>query len=241
MIISIHIPKTAGTTFRNYLHKVFDGGVLHDYGLDAPELNDLFDSSFPDIATIRDKGYFDIRLLSEGILEFKQALRSRRIRAIHGHFDINKYLGIFPRATYLVWLRDPLERALSHYQFLQRILSDPTDETNSSIYYGRLSFDDWMLRPENINLQYRLTLGDLTRFHFVGITEQFDRSLSVFRKIAGLDQKSFDFPAWPENVNPRKRLKARYKTSKQTREQFTELNQADIVLYNEAVARVNAF
>lgn len=237
MIISIHVPKTAGTTFAQYLFKAFPDGVLRDYGPDTVEVSELFSSSFENITSIKQGGDFDVRLVSEGILKCKSLLSQRGIQVIHGHFDINKYLGIFPEATYVVWLREPLERALSHYHFYKRVLTSPPDPTNRLIYEGKLTFEQWMFLPDNINFHHRLTGGDLSRFKFVGIAEEFDRCLSVFRQLAGLDQKDFDFDTPPENVNPEKLIDESYEVDHKIKSRFIELNRPDMALYRDAVKR----
>jgi hypothetical protein len=43
-IISVHVPKAAGTTFSRYLLNVFPEGVLRDYEPITPEVAELFDT-----------------------------------------------------------------------------------------------------------------------------------------------------------------------------------------------------
>ena len=95
MIISIHIPKTAGTTFAHFLRRSFPDGVLGDYGAETPDVNELFESCSKNITNIKEDGEFQIRLISEGILKCKSLLVERGIQVIHGHFDLNKYSGFF--------------------------------------------------------------------------------------------------------------------------------------------------
>jgi hypothetical protein len=239
MIISVHIPKTAGTTFAQYLLRAFPDGVLSDYGSETPDVSEVFESCFKNITNFREDGEFQIRLISEGILKCKRLLAQRGIQVIHGHFDIYKYLGIFPEATYVVWLREPLERALSHYHFHRRVLITPHDPTNRLVYEGQLSFEEWMHLPDVINLQFRLVMGDLSRFQFVGIAEQFKHCLSDFGRIAGLEQNQWDSEIPPENINPEKRIDEKYEIDEQVRSRFIELNHRDIALYRAAVERLN--
>lgn len=39
---------------------------------------------------------------------------------IHGHFKASKYDGRIPQATKVTWLRDPVERVVSHYNYWKR-------------------------------------------------------------------------------------------------------------------------
>jgi len=80
MIISIHIPKTAGTTFAHFLRRSFPDGVLGDYGAETPDVNELFESCSKNITNIKEDGEFQIRLISEGILKCKSLLVERATR-----------------------------------------------------------------------------------------------------------------------------------------------------------------
>ena len=238
LIISVHVPKAAGTTFSRYLLNAFPDGVLRDYEPITPQVAELFDTCFNWLNS-QPRGDRRVRLISYGILKCKKLLAQRGIRVIHGHFDIDKYLGVFPDATYVTWLRDPLDRALSQYNFFKRTLMDPPEPMNSLVYEGKLPFDEWMTQPVNINLQQRFIGSDLSKYQFVGIAEDFERSLLIFRKLAGLEEKEFDFELRPENVNPEKSINQSYnELDQKTRSRFIELNQLDFTLYRDAVKRL---
>ena len=239
LIISVHVPKAAGTTFSRYLLNVYPDGVLRDYEPITPQVAELFDTCFNWVNVTQPIGDRRVRLISYGILKCKKLISQRGIRVIHGHFDINKYLGIFPDATYVTWLREPLERALSQYNFFKRTLMDPPDPINSLIYEGKLTFEEWMTQPVNINLQQQFTGSDLSKFKFVGIAEEFERSLSIFRRLAGLEQEQFDLDTTPENVNPDKSINRNYEElDNRTRARFLELNHLDLAMYRAAVQRL---
>lgn len=239
LIISVHVPKAAGNTFSRYLLNVFKDGVLRDYGSTTPQVEELFDSCFEWVKCAQPNVHSRIRLISYGILDYKKLLDQKGIRVIHGHFYINKYLGIFPDATYVTWLREPLQRALSQYNYFKRRLMVPPDPTNILIYEGKLSFEEWMTRPASINLQQQFTGSDLSKFKFVGIAEEFERSLSIFRKLVNLEEKQFDFDVKPENVNPDKPVNQSYdELDQKTRSRFIELNHLDLAIYRAAVQRL---
>ena len=239
LIISLHVPKAAGTTFSRYLLNVFPDGVLRDYGPTTPQVGELFNSCFTWGKWAQLSGDTKVRVISYGILNYKKVLAERGIRVIHGHFNLDKYLGIFPEATYVTWLRDPLDRAMSQYNFFKRTLMDPPDPINNLIYEGKLPFEEWMTQPDNINLQQRFTGPDLTKFKFVGIAEDFERSLAIFRKLAGLEQKQYDLDTTPENVNPHKPVNNTYdELDRRTRSRFIDLNQLDLAMYRSAVQRL---
>jgi hypothetical protein len=202
-------------------------------------VGELFDSCFDWVKFAEPSGDKRIRVISSGILNYRELLAQRGIRVIHGHFYINKYLGIFPDATYVTWLREPLERALSQYYFFKRTLMVPPNPTNRLIYEGKLRFEEWMTQPSNINLQQQFTGPDLSKFKFVGIAEEFERSLSIFRKLANLEQEQFDFDRTPENVNPDKPVNQSYdELDRKIRSRFNELNHLDLSIYRAAVQRL---
>ena len=96
-IVSVHIPKTGGVTFREILEKLAEGHIHYDYG-DRP--------------------------LSPPALAERVRRRFRRVtvppetRVVHGHFLAAKYARVFPEAPIVVWLRQPLQRLSSHYNYI---------------------------------------------------------------------------------------------------------------------------
>lgn len=238
MIISIHVPKTAGTTFAQYLYKAFPRGVLLDYGPSTMEVSDLIDSCFETVPGSNREENPEVRLESNGLLKCRSLLSESGIQVIHGHIDINKYLPIFPDATYVVWLREPLQRALSHYHFHKRALAGVHDKTNRRVYEGELNFEQWMALEENINFQYRLTNGDLSKFQFIGVAEEFQRCCSIFKESYAINHTGFDVDIPPENVNPEKVINERYGVDDRMRSRFTELNHLDMSLYRNATKRL---
>lgn len=236
MIISLHVAKTAGSTFMNYLLKAFPNQVLFDYGVDTKEVNDLVASCFEQPAT-GENGDLQAALRPEGIVRYKSFVAQKGIQVIHGHLDLRKYLRIFPDATFVVWLREPLARALSHYHFFTRVLAAHPGEINRLVYEGKLSFEQFILLDQQINLQYQNINGDLSRFRFVGIVEEFDTSLSRFNRLMGVAEKGFDFHIEPANTNPEKEINGNYNIDEETKARFLDLNHLDMELYREAVAR----
>lgn len=87
-IVSIHVPKTAGTSFRCVLEGV--------YGEDA---------------VFHDNGRYYGRTLAEMPLE-------PRHRAIHGHVWAGRYRRILPACRRVTWLRHPVNWLISLHGFL---------------------------------------------------------------------------------------------------------------------------
>jgi len=86
MFISVHIPKTAGTTFRELLANHFGDDLCLFYG-----------------------GWRDRHLAP-------MAQPPPSLRCIHGHFHARDFDAPFPAGRRIVWLRDPVERVCSEYE-----------------------------------------------------------------------------------------------------------------------------
>jgi Sulfotransferase family len=96
--VSVHIPKTAGTTLGLVLDRVFRKRVLMDYPDNAIE-----DQPDPHIAAHAD-------------------FVSTYFRGIHGHFNARRHLASFPKAKMIATLRHPVDRVIS--QFLHELNDD---------------------------------------------------------------------------------------------------------------------
>ena len=89
-IISVHVPKTAGSAFTRVLLRVYGPeGVFLDYPYE--------------------KNY-QRQFMKE---------RDANVKVIHGHFRGAKYKQIFPNAKRIIWLREPVSFLISYYCFIK--------------------------------------------------------------------------------------------------------------------------
>ncbi|MCI0654403.1 MAG: hypothetical protein L0Y39_07990 [Methylococcaceae bacterium] len=167
MIVSVHIPKTGGASFRSVLSQHYGDGLYLDYA-DRPIMEPQLGRKIRAVA-----GCFAARR------------RSQRYQCVHGHFLPIKYALLGGQNSYAVWLRDPVQRLLSRYYYhlrnnarRMRLGAVPRD----------ISLDDFC-RIERFHNTYAKYLWrmPLDRFAFVGITEFFDASLEVFRRKFGIN------------------------------------------------------
>jgi len=98
-IIYLHIPKTAGTSFRISAEHYFGPwNVLNDYGEKSPSTSEDIRSAF--------YGQNDLDLLRE---------KGMQKRFLTGHFSLGKYREVFPDSPVVTFFRDPVERVISEY------------------------------------------------------------------------------------------------------------------------------
>jgi len=157
-------------------------------------------------------------------------------RCISGHFPRGKYAAVFPDATYITWLREPVERLLSScHQHIRH--KNPRDSVNVRIHEQGLSAEQAALLPDLHNQQHQFFDGfDTTDFAFVGIVEEFEKSMECFQKLFSLESLP---PIPPRNINPQ-RTRNRYEIPADLRKRLEECNQADYTLYHKAQAELDA-
>jgi len=156
MIVFLHLPKTAGSTFQFILENSF--------GISACHTNHTKQKNF------------DQR-------DFRFAQRVfPGLKSIAGHNLIDPLKLVLPDPFFLTILREPVARVISHYQ--ESVLGG----TN------RLSFEETMRTDDFLeNLQVKMIAGGrdldkakrfLEKCAFVGLTEKFDLSLHVLRRLS---------------------------------------------------------
>lgn len=220
LLISLHLPKTAGTSLRYALRAHYGSRLVEDYA--APPMQ------------IR-RGQRELAALADGLVTGPRIARD--IEAIHGHFLPVKYrLALRSRpARYATWLRDPVERVISHYHYWRRDYAggDPAQPLRNRIVSEGWSLERFCLGPEMRNL-YRQYLWGFApaRFDFIGITERYDADFVDFaRKYLGGESAASVVLANPD------RDSERYVIDPALRSRIREHHAADVALYDWAVAR----
>lgn len=154
-IIYLHIPKTAGTSFRKSAEQYFGPQfVLNDYGQESNETSD------------------DIRgaMYDNKDIEVLRSNASKK-KFLTGHFEINAYREVFPDSPVVTFLRDPLERIISEFIHF------------STHYNFEGSLPEFYRRPHFQNRQSRALSGVCpTDLDYYGITEDYENSLNNFNQ-----------------------------------------------------------
>ena len=147
----VHIPKTAGTSFRMALEELFGWHmVLRDYG---PKKG-------------RSSALISERLPKSSIGQIRETLKSFRL--ICGHVHLTKYLMLSGLAKTITFLREPLQRSYSNYLHASRIEG----------FQG--SLNSYLQSQSNIQSRILGGLP-LEALGFVGISERYSESLQLLQ------------------------------------------------------------
>lgn len=217
MIVSVHIPKTAGTTLQVDLRHVFGGRLLYDYD-DWVEVE-----MTPE--TIRHNEHRRAEVLANA-----KAI-AEQYDAVHGHFVANKYLGIFPVTALFTIVRDPYQHAVSTFEFASRI-PDSTHPGFLSFKEQRMTLLDFIEAFPNHQSRY---FGGLSPddFTLIGLTERYEQSVALIEAICGIPMPRASVR---QNVNPAKQSPA-YEIDPDVRRAVNRFRQEDIELYRVACER----
>jgi hypothetical protein len=208
-LISIHIPKTAGTSFRNILKGV--------YGEKA-------------VARV------DIPLAVEAASHERRAAPSlgRGIRVLHGHFryhDLAEHYRLDHDIPVITWLRDPVERVISNYFYLQKILRDILrEEKRNTAILNKMekSLLEYARAEIARNRMSKFLDGKQLRdFLFVGIVEYFPQDLTRLSALLGWKKAR----ALEQNSSREQKTSV----SDEVRAEILKLNERDADLYKEAL------
>lgn len=173
LLVSLHLPKTAGTSFADTLRAAAGDGYRDDYA-DLPMQH----------------GPWKRR---RHALRAGLALRRhppQDATCIHGHFLALKYrvaLGARP-VRWITWLRDPVQRLASHYAFWRRDYDglDPAQPLRNRMLREDWSFERFALGPELRNVYRQYLWGfDPAHFDFIGITEHYADDLACLASSLG--------------------------------------------------------
>jgi hypothetical protein len=108
------------------------------------------------------------------------------IECIHGHFLPIKYLLLTNKreVRFVTWMRNPVERVLSHYFFWK----SHYDPKTAPRLHRKVIEDDWSIErfclgPEIRDLYCQYLWGfPIERFDFIGVTEFYEGDLEYFAR-----------------------------------------------------------
>lgn len=161
-LLFIHVPKTAGTSFRIAAAEYFGAErCWSDYGPAAAETT----------AEVRQHVHE-----AGDLWALRRAMLARSPAMLAGHVHASRFAGLLPLLNVVSFVREPLAQLRSHY----------LHQCRDNGYRG--SPEAFMHGPMGIGFQSRLLSGmPLEACGFIGVTERYEESLSLLNEVWGLD------------------------------------------------------
>ena len=223
--LAVHIPKTGGSTFRDVLKKTHKDELIY-----------LADTHTTVTAEV------------SAAIASAQSQHGKAM--VYGHIYLPEFRAMFPDAQSVVWLRDPVQRVISHYYYNWRAEKNEGSLSDTARMEAILAFSSC---DENRNvMRKRLGQEDISQFSFVGITEEYEKSLNLFSLLFNkpatkcydnkflrsfmekLDSSSLHIRH--RNKNPQRNTGA-YSISPQLEHEILTLNAEDVDLYMQGQLR----
>ncbi len=233
VIFFMHIPKTAGTTFRyiiqyqykpNAIYELYDHSLTHSQRLDK-------------------------------LLNLSEA-RKQQIKIVNAHFGFGLHEFLHRPYTYITFLRNPIDRVVSMYYYLHSTRNIQTNPLPSDLslkdfvqtyqriqngmtkYLSGVILKDQLAdqSPNSTTNSQCATETDLElakknlkeHFKVIGLAERFDESLFLFNKTLG-----WKIPLYDKN-NVSKNRPSKKTVSNDTLSLIEKENEFDIQLYEYA-------
>lgn len=210
-LISIHIPKTAGTSFRNTLKAVYGNNsvIRLDIELDKP------------ILKINEKEYHETHF-------------PKGTKVVQGHFNLpllkKRFQWDEKEVPIITWLRDPVERVISNYYYLAKRLREELKEDKKGLNIlpkMQRTLLEYAADELNQNrMTKHLTGINLQDLFYIGLVESYEDDLNRLGNKLGWE----NIPHYQYNQTGTKRNDL----SSEVYQQIAEWNQEDIALYETA-------
>ncbi len=176
-IISVHIPKTAGSTFRAILQNNYGFRLKYVYQ------------------------HEDLHTWNTG-REYR--CKNPFVKAVHGHIEAHpSWKNLYPGAKIVGWVRDPVERVISAYYHWKKEIDHGDARHNRFVELkpDLVAFTEMEEFVPTVNaLQTYLGRVNPESLYFIGRTEHFEKDLKVLAK--RLAWKNLDYVQ--RNINPAK-------------------------------------
>jgi hypothetical protein len=214
MLISVHIPKTAGTSFRHSLQDHFGEGLLLKYG-EKPFNTPVNERNFKAVTAALDHLQNDFDTTS----------------CIHGHFLPFRFLLLSNTRplNFVTWMRNPVDRLVSDYHHTMNSYGADAPPLQKQIISEKWTLEKYCTceKLKNVYSQFFWAFP-LEYFDFIGITEFYQSDFDYF-SASFLNRK---VRAYRENVNTAYKRKSMDAGLRKAIESF---HAADMKLYERAL------
>jgi hypothetical protein len=210
--ISVHVPKTAGTSLATVLDRSLFRRVFFDYPSQA-------DYYRPD-----------------PIITKNRAFITEWFGGIHGHFGASRHLADFGSAKYLATVRHPVDRIISQYL---HEYNDPGPDSSwhKAIRSGQMGIVDFAAQDGVGNAMSKHLVGiDTDSYDLLLVTEQMNLSLHLLNYVIGNLHLPLHFGDPPEfpRLNVRAERPAQLEFDQHTRSEIYNRASADVEIYAAA-------
>ena len=207
-LLSLHIPKTAGTSFHRTLQSIY--GAEHVARFEWIKGRPFLNSS----------PYHD-----QGLPE--------NTKVIHGHFTVPAIRDVFPlgEVPVITWVRNPVDRVISNYYYLSKRLEEIVDEESNHWHIlekMQKTLLEFAHAEVNRNRISKFLEGvELEDLFFVGVVENYNDELQYLAQKLNWS----NYQSERDNVSG---SKGRF-VSDAVRSEIEALNQKDMEVYHRAV------
>lgn len=159
LIFFVHIPKTAGTSFRTGLESIYK--VVCDYNQKSDKTSEIV---------------LDHIYSRKDFFSFDQELSNQKYSCISGHIGIIKYQTLLDPRCIVSFMREPISRQYSSYKHYVKHLEYKSD------------FKTFMNEKRFINTQEKFLRGmPIELIGALGITEKYSESLLLINDALNVD------------------------------------------------------
>lgn len=174
-IFSVHIPKTAGTSFSLMMKEVYKDNMYWLFKCDHC-YNYNIKSTLDEIRESESICSDHI-----GIEDVKNIIIDNDIKFIHGHYKINIFdRFIEDKDKIITWVRNPIDRVISDYFFINEM---------GGMYSNGIGIYDFesFFKNRCEVISYYLEGIPLSRINFIGIVENYNSEIKRLCKYLGID------------------------------------------------------